>query len=251
MFSLSLSQYFAFDANPFYCLFYCMKNCLVTGASKGIGYQTSQLLAQQGHTVLAVARSATSLQSLADSNHHIIPVSADLSTEEGLNIVRKALSKLNHLDIIINNAATLENTPFMDTKINSWKQLFEINFFSIVQLIQACKPLMEKNSHIVNIGSMGGVQNSKKFKGLSAYSASKGALAILTECLALEFADDEIAVNCLALGAVSTEMQKEAFPNFNAPVSPIEMGKFISDFALNGHTFINGKILPISFSDPE
>lgn len=110
---------------------------------------------------------------------------------------------------------------------------------------------MKSGSHIVNIGSMGGVQSSKKFTGLSAYSASKGALSILTECLALEFARDEISVNCLALGAVSTEMQKSAFPDFDAPVSAEAMSKFISDFALNGHTFMNGKILPISFSDPE
>lgn len=228
-----------------------MKNCLVTGASRGIGYQTSQLLARQGHTVIAVARSAKSLESLAASNQNIIPVSADLSTDEGQKVVSQALNKLSYLDIIINNAATLENAAFMNTKMETWKHVFDINVFSIVQLIQTCKPLMNRSSHIVNIGSMGGVQNSKKFKGLSAYSASKGALAILTECLALEFAEDEISVNCLALGAVSTDMQKEAFPDFNAPVSPKEMGKFISDFALNGHTFINGKILPISFSDPE
>lgn len=228
-----------------------MKNCLVTGASRGIGYQTSQLLARQGHTVIAVARSAKSLESLAASNQNIIPVSADLSTDEGQKVVSQALNKLSHLDIIINNAATLENAAFMNTKMETWKHVFDINVFSIVQLIQTCKPLMNRSSHIVNIGSMGGVQNSKKFKGLSAYSASKGALAILTECLALEFAEDEISVNCLALGAVSTDMQKEAFPDFNATVSPKEMGKFISDFALNGHTFLNGKILPISFSDPE
>ena len=228
-----------------------MKNCLVTGASRGIGYQTSQLLARQGHSVIAVARSAESLESLAASNQNIIPVSADLSTDEGQKVVHQALNKLSHLDIIINNAATLENAAFMNTNMETWKHVFDINVFSIVQLIQTCKPLMKSSSHIVNIGSMGGVQNSKKFKGLSAYSASKGALAILTECLALEFAEDEISVNCLALGAVSTDMQKEAFPDFNAPVSPKEMGKFISDFALNGHTFINGKILPIAFSDPE
>jgi NAD(P)-dependent dehydrogenase (short-subunit alcohol dehydrogenase family) len=97
---------------------------------------------------------------------------------------------------------------------------------------------------------MGGFQGSMKFKGLSYYSASKAALACLSECLANEFADSNISVNCLALGAVQTEMLEEAFPGYKAPVTAKEMAGFISYFAINGHKFYNGKILPVAVSTP-
>ncbi len=88
---------------------------------------------------------------------------------------------------------------------------------------------------------MGGVQGSVKFPGLSLYSASKGALAILTECLAEELKDSEIKANALAIGAVQTEMLTEAFPGYKAPLQPEEMASFIANFALTGHHYFNGK----------
>ncbi|MGZ3751764.1 MAG: SDR family NAD(P)-dependent oxidoreductase, partial [Mucilaginibacter sp.] len=115
---------------------------------------------------------------------------------------------------------------------------------------QALLPLMGANSHIVNIGSMGGFQGSAKFSGLSAYSASKAALHTLTECLAAELVDRQIKVNCLALGSAQTEMLEKAFPGYESPVMAFEMGKYIADFALTGHRFFNGKILPVAVTTP-
>jgi NAD(P)-dependent dehydrogenase (short-subunit alcohol dehydrogenase family) len=97
---------------------------------------------------------------------------------------------------------------------------------------------------------MGGFQGSAKFKGLSLYSASKGALAILTECMAEEFKEKNINVNCLALGSVQTEMLAKAFPGYKAQSSPAEMAEFIANFALNAYKQINGKIIPVSASTP-
>jgi NAD(P)-dependent dehydrogenase (short-subunit alcohol dehydrogenase family) len=82
------------------------------------------------------------------------------------------------------------------------------------------------------------------------YSASKGAVAVLTEAMAEEFKEKQIRVNCLAYGAVQTEMLAEAFPGYKAPLLPDDMAAFVSDFALNGHHFFNGKILPVSLSTP-
>ena len=107
-----------------------------------------------------------------------------------------------------------------------------------------------KPTHVVNIGSMGGVQGSVKFPGLSIYSASKAALATLTECLAAEYPDKNIYFNCLALGAVQTEMFDEAFPGYKAPLTADEAAEFITDFALNGYKYFNGKIIPVSLSIP-
>jgi NAD(P)-dependent dehydrogenase (short-subunit alcohol dehydrogenase family) len=97
---------------------------------------------------------------------------------------------------------------------------------------------------------MGGVQGSIKFPGLSAYSASKGALAILTESLAEEMKESGISINCLALGAASTDMLQEAFPNYKAPLTAEEMSSFIYTFALTGNKYFNGKIIPVSVSTP-
>jgi NAD(P)-dependent dehydrogenase (short-subunit alcohol dehydrogenase family) len=97
---------------------------------------------------------------------------------------------------------------------------------------------------------MGGYQGSMKFPGLALYSASKGALAVMSECLAEEFKETGIKVNCLALGAAQTEMLKEAFPNYQPPLSAEEMASFVCDFALRGQSFFNGKILPVALTDP-
>ena len=134
----------------------------------------------------------------------------------------------------------------------SWRTIFEVNLFGVVQLIQALLPQLSTASkaHIVNIGSMGGVQGSSKFPGLSAYSASKAAIANLTECLAEELKDKNISVNCLALGAIQTEMLAEAFPGYEAPVTSKAMAAYLAEFALNGHQFHNGKIIPVAVSTP-
>jgi NAD(P)-dependent dehydrogenase (short-subunit alcohol dehydrogenase family) len=97
---------------------------------------------------------------------------------------------------------------------------------------------------------MGGVQGSAKFAGLSAYSSSKAALCTLTECLAEELKLENISVNCLALGAVQTEMLSKAFPGYRAPLSASEMAEFIVQFARSGHYYFNGKILPVSSTTP-
>lgn len=120
--------------------------------------------------------------------------------------------------------------------------------FGCVQLLQTVLPYMgiESRAHIINIGSFGGFQGSSKFSGLAAYSSSKAALANLTECLAEEFKNKNISVNCLALGAVETEMFREAFPGNSAPVNAATMAEFIAWFVVNGSKFFNGKILPVT-----
>jgi short-subunit dehydrogenase len=113
-------------------------------------------------------------------------------------------------------------------------------------------PLMGVNgtTHVVNISSMGGFQGSLKFSGLAYYSASKAALACLTECLSEEFKDTQIAFNCLTLGSVQTEMLEEAFPGYKAQLQPEEMAEFIGHFALTAHKHMRGKVVPVSLANP-
>jgi NAD(P)-dependent dehydrogenase (short-subunit alcohol dehydrogenase family) len=128
--------------------------------------------------------------------------------------------------------------------------VFNINVKTVFKLSRALLSYFNTSAHIVNMSSMGGIQGSKKFPGLSLYSASKAAIAVLTEAMAEEFKERHISVNCLAFGAVQTEMFAEAFPGYAAPLQPDEMAGFVADFALNGHRYFNGKVLPVSLSTP-
>jgi NAD(P)-dependent dehydrogenase (short-subunit alcohol dehydrogenase family) len=170
--------------------------------------------------------------------------------EEIDNIKHQLLSLFEKIDVLINNAGFLVVEEFMKISAKNARLVMETNFFGPATLIRMLVPLMKEGSHIVNISSMGGFQGSVKYKGLAYYSSSKAALATLTECLAVELTDRGISANCLALGSVQTEMFETAFKGLRAPVEPESMSEFISWFALNGHKFFNGKILPVALGNP-
>ncbi len=230
-----------------------MKTYIITGASKGIGYQTALSLLKKNHRIVAIARSADKLirLQLESNSPNLITITADLTLSDDIESIKEKISQLAPISGLINNAGVVLNKSFEETNIAEWRSVFELNVFSSVQLTQSLLPYMAKGSHILNISSMGGFQGSSKFAGLSAYSASKGALAILTECLSTELTSSKIAVNCLCLGAVQTEMLAEAFPGYEAPVKPEQMGEYISDFIVSGHQFFNGKILPVALNNPD
>jgi NAD(P)-dependent dehydrogenase (short-subunit alcohol dehydrogenase family) len=230
------------------------KTILITGASSGVGYQTALQLAEKGHAVIALARNAKLLNQLSNaSNGKIISLPHDLSqlNFDGLLtfLKEKTVSKI---DVLINNAGQLVNKPFENISKEDLQTAYNTNVFAPYLLIQSLLPLLKNsnNPHVINISSVGGIQGSVKFSGLSAYSSSKGALSILTECLAEEFKEINIKVNCLALGAVNTEMLAKAFPGYNAPLSASEMGNYVTWFAENGHQYFNGKIIPVALSTP-
>ncbi|HDO26992.1 MAG TPA: SDR family oxidoreductase [Bacteroidetes bacterium] len=233
-------------------------NIVVTGASRGIGYELAKsFLAEQGNRVVAVARNRTKLERLNEEitglkgNSRLNFLSFDLSQENFSDIlIPFIVEKLTKVDVLVNNAGLMINKEITRLSDEDFNRLFNVNVKSVFKLVKDLLPYFGSPAHIVNISSMGGVQGSAKFKGLSLYSASKGALNVLTECLAEELKDKNIKVNSLALGAVQTEMLSEAFPGYRAPMQPTEMARFIKDFAYNGHRFFNGKILPVSVSTP-
>jgi 3-oxoacyl-[acyl-carrier protein] reductase len=228
-------------------------NIIVTGASRGIGYETAKLFASKPENrVLVLSRNIEELTKLSkeEGSGNIIPVEFDLSelnsnSDQLIKLIRNTFS---HIDILVNNAGYLESAPFDEFDSKAAQQIFDVNYFGPASLIQLLLPLMgfTKRSHVINIGSMGGFQGSSKFPGLSHYSASKAALASLTECLAEEYKEKNIRFNCLALGSVQTEMLNEAFPGFKAQVEPAEMADFIVEFARRGGQFYNGKVLPVA-----
>ena len=233
-------------------------NILLTGASSGVGFEAVlELILKSENKVIALARSADKLSRLLEiakglnPECTLFPVQFDLvndDIEQGLKPF--IAEKFGHIDVLINNAGSLDVKPFAESSEVDFVEMLQSNFLNHVRLIQGLLPLMQSPSHIVNIGSMGGFQGSAKFAGLSAYSASKAALHNLTECLAEELKERKISVNCLALGSAQTEMLEKAFPGYESPVMAFEMGKYIADFALTGHKFFNGKILPVAVTTP-
>lgn len=233
-------------------------NIIITGASSGVGFEAVLELCLSGnHKVIALARSQDKLSRLLEialglnPDAILYPLVFDIVHDDYDGLLQFIRSRFTGgVDVLVNNAGVLINKPFAKLTETDFVEMLQSNYIGHVRMIQALLPVMAANSHILNIGSMGAFQGSAKFAGLVAYSASKAALHTLTECLASELADRQIKVNCLALGSAQTEMLEKAFPGYESPVMAFEMGKYIADFALTGHRFFNGKILPVAVTTP-
>jgi NAD(P)-dependent dehydrogenase (short-subunit alcohol dehydrogenase family) len=235
------------------------KTVLITGASRGIGFDTVLHLCRAGHKVIAIARSTPGLEALynaANKSGHagnLVVIPADISNATHLaELVERLTAMITSLDVLINNAGALINKPFADISAEELQQLYSVNVFAPFSLTQQLLPLLKRSegAHVVNIGSVGGVNGTAKFPGLTAYSSSKGALGILSEVLAEELNADNIRVNCLALGSAQTEMLAKAFPGYEAPLTSSEMGEYIAWFSINGQKYFNGKVLPVAVTTP-
>jgi short-subunit dehydrogenase len=235
-------------------------NIIITGASRGIGYELVKLFAKKSdNRIIAISRNQEKLMQLKqeclsfNSGSEVLPFVCDLNNAVSVKLIPEFVSEhLQTVDVLINNAGAIVNKPFAEITESDLQYVYSVNVFAVVRLIQSLLSSMniKQRSHVVNISSMGGFQGSAKFSGLSAYSSSKAALACLTECLAEEFKERNIAFNCLALGAAQTEMLEEAFPGYKAPLTAAEMAEFIMSFSLDGQKHLNGKIIPVSMSTP-
>ncbi len=226
-------------------------NIVITGCSKGIGAELVKLLSEN-HNVYGLSRDLVSLEKLQfslsnPSNFYFIQSDITHLNKEVVN----SWINVDSIDVLINNAGLLVNKPFNDISYQDYKEVMDVNFWGAYYLSQL---LLDKLSiskgQIINISSMGGVNFSSKFPGLSLYSSSKGALTILSECLAEELKPYGIRVNALALGAVQTEMLNKAFPGYKANISPEEMAQYIINFVNSGGNIMNGQVIKVTNSNP-
>ncbi len=226
-----------------------MKNIIITGTSKGIGFELVQLFSNAGHNILALSRNSNPISNLHLNNVTLFPF--DLCRLEDYKKVKTFISsEWKQVDILINNAGILLNKTFAETSMQDFEDVYKTNVFGVAEITRTVIPFMKKDGHVVTISSIGGVQGSVKFPGLSAYSSSKGAVITLTELLAEEYKDFGPSFNVLALGAVQTEMLEKAFPDFKASTTALEMAQYIFDFALHGNKLYNGKMLQVSSTTP-
>ncbi len=226
------------------------KNVVITGTSRGIGFQLVRLFHELGYNVLALSRNDDPIRALNLTG--VSTWSFDLNQQDSFKKVGAFVEEQwnNKVDILINNAGALINKPFLETTISDFENVYKTNVYGVSEMIRTLLPFMNRACHVVTISSMGGVQGSMKFPGLAAYSSSKGAVITLSELLAEEYKDNGPSFNVLALGAVQTEMLEEAFPGYKAPTTAHEMATYICDFAINGNKYYNGKLLQVSNTTP-
>lgn len=230
-------------------------NIIVNGGSRGIGKAVARCLAaDRKNQILVTSRNEEKLKGLVEEfpDQNVSYLRMDISEldNETEAVMDQIYNRFSKVDVLINVAGLLIVKEFIKITVREARSMMETNFIGPAGFIRLLVPMMTAGSHIINISSMGGYQGSSKYTGMSYYSASKSALACLTECLAVELQGLGISVNCLALGSVQTEMFESAFPGFKAPLGPEEMAELICWFALNGNKYFNGKILPVAVSNP-
>ena len=234
---------------------------IITGASSGIGYHTAKSICEYTNckkediTLLLLARSYNKLEQLQSeilsqySHVKVIIEQFDISKDNINNIIIK--NNITKVDKLLHNAGLLINKPFEEYSDEEIENIFYTNIIGVIKMTRNLIPYLNIGSHVLNISSMGGFQGSVKFPGLSIYSASKGALNILTESLASEYTQTKgIIFNSLSLGSVRTSMLSEAFPGYSGGIKVEDMGKEVARMLLMGQAIYNGKLIPMSKSTP-
>jgi len=194
------------------------KIAIITGASSGIGWSTALLFRRLGASLLLTGRNGEKLKELVDqlskesdsSNSKIHTFVADLTREEDVKNIFEELHKKfnNKLDILVNNAGVLERGSILDTNLEQYDRVMNVNLRALYQLTMLAAPLLIKTKgNIVNISSVNGIRS---FPGVLAYNISKAGVDQLTRCTALELAPHGVRVNSVNPGVTVTNLHLRA-----------------------------------------
>ncbi len=225
------------------------KVAIVTGASSGIGRATAELLAQRGARVAICARSADVLHDIA-SRHgdRMIAVTGDVSD---LAVVERLFSmtesRFGKCSILVNNAGMIDVAPLVDTTLEQWQRMFDVNVHAIFLACRRALPSMLERGEgaIVNVASISGIVGPEKFPGFVSYCASKGAVISLTESLAVEVKSRGVRVNSVSPGSVDTPMWAAASGGAPASMTPAEVAEAILFLASDRSRPMNGQNLNV------
>ncbi|AII50099.1 short-chain dehydrogenase [Synechococcus sp. KORDI-52] len=186
-----------------------MPTALITGASRGIGRRTAELLAQQGWDLLLAARSADQLDQLAAElsakDVSVASAAIDLTQPDGIAAAMAGLLQRGEIpSVLINNAGAAYTGDLLAMPIERWQWLLQLNVTSVMQVCAAVVPAMRENGGLVINISSHAARNA--FPQWGAYCVSKAALASFTRCLAEEERSNGIRACTLTLGAVNTPL---------------------------------------------
>jgi len=186
------------------------KVAIVTGGSRGIGKATATIFAHEGASVMITARDPKRLEEAAKEIGNVIWISGDIRNESDVqNVVKKTVDKFGKIDILVNNAGIFPQIkPLHKISDKEWNEVIDVNLTGQFRFTRAVIPFMKKNGgSIINVSSDAGLKAFENFEA-DAYTASKGALVLLTKAWAVEYAKSKIRVNCVCPGVVETDMTK-------------------------------------------
>ncbi len=228
---------------------------IITCSSQGLGFALTELfLKSSSLTVIGCSRKhSTKIKHLEKKYpQRFYFLRGDITQQPFIQSIFNFIKKQTlYPEVLINNAGLLIKEPFLKARQSSAERMYAVNVLAPMVLIQSALKARPQNKalHIINIASMGGLQGSVKFAGLSLYASTKAALITLSECIAEECKNVPVRCNVIALGATQTEMFSKAFPQFKAPVLPEQIAQWIFQFAI-AEPVINGKIIPLALSNP-
>lgn len=186
------------------------KVVIITGGSRGIGYETAKAFSEKGATVVISSKNSEDLEKAASQLSNTLPITADIRNEgEVKKVIEKTIEKFGKLDILVNNAGIFPRIKLLhEISESEWNEVLDVNLSGQFRFTKFSIPYLAKTSgSIINVSSDAGLKAYEDFNA-DAYSASKAALIVLTKCWALEYAKDKIRVNCVCPGVIDTDMTK-------------------------------------------
>ncbi len=183
---------------------------LITGGGSGIGAGTARYLAQRGAKVTISGRRADAVQAVAeDIGENACAVVGDVTVgADRERMVQAAVAHGGRLDGLVNNAGNMYRGPLKDLTQSGLADIFQSNVIGAMLLSGVALPhLADREGAIVFLGS---IHNRRAFPGVSPYAATKGAIEAITRSLAAELGSDGVRVNCVAPGAVFTQINQRA-----------------------------------------
>jgi dihydroanticapsin dehydrogenase len=231
------------------------KVAIVTGGSRGIGRAVATLFAQHGAQVVITSRNKSEFE----YSENILEISGDIrKTKDVENVVKKTIETFGRIDILINNAGILPKIkPLHEISEEEWNEVIDVNLTGQFRFTKTVIPhLMKTSGCIVNVSSDAGLKSFENFEA-DAYTASKGALVLLTKAWAVEYAKYKIRVNCVCPGIIETDMTKPWLENdadramavAEHPIGrigmPNDVARAILYLASEDSSWITGAILPV------
>lgn len=235
------------------------KVAIVTGGSRGIGKSTAILLAQHGADVVITSKDKTNLENAVKEIKNVVAIVGDIRKKTDVeNVVKSTLEHFGKIDILVNNAGIFPKVkPLHEISEEEWNEVIDVNLTGQFRFTKAVIPhLMKTSGCIVNVSSDAGLKSFENFEA-DAYTASKGALVLLTKAWAIEYAKYKIRVNCVCPGIVETDMTQPYLENeidrsmavAEHPIGrigvPEDVAKAILYLVSEDSSWITGAILPI------
>lgn len=237
------------------------KRALVTGASKGIGFEICRVLADAGADIAAVARDPSGLAEIqnlvTDLGQKCFVIKADLATPDGpVKAARAALNYFGTVDVLVNNAGVVFLGSLVEATIDQWDTTLAVNLRAPFLLARELAPQMiaQKAGKIINVSSQAGVI---AIDDHAAYCASKGGLNMLTKAMTSEWARYNIQSNAICPNVIMTPMGEKVWgqPEKGDPMKaktplgrfgkPVEVADMVLYLASSASDFVCGEVLMI------